>query len=70
MVKVWKTGDGPEFTCPHCRAVYAVRITRYPSRESDSATCDVCRKTMNSWNSTDSPAYTLIRQPEAPSDLS
>ena len=66
MVKVWHTEDGSDFTCPHCGALYAVRITRYPVRESESATCDICHQTMNSWRSTDSPSYTLIRRTKPP----
>jgi hypothetical protein len=59
MVQTWKTGDGDDFTCPHCGAVYQVKIHRAPIRDSDFATCEVCKKRMNEWNSTSYPEYTL-----------
>jgi len=59
MVQVWKTGEGPDFTCPYCGASYSVQIRRYPTKEKDSAECSVCHQTMAEWNSTESRTYTL-----------
>jgi len=59
MVRTWTTGETEDFTCPHCGSVYAVKIWRSPAREVDSADCEVCKKTMKNWNSTDNPTFTL-----------
>jgi len=59
MVQVWKSGEGDDFTCPECGAVYAVTIRRFPARDSDDATCGECKKVMAKWNSTASPSFTL-----------
>jgi transcription elongation factor Elf1 len=66
MVQTWKTGPGEDFTCPHCGAEYETQIYRSPARDKDSATCDVCHKVMDSWNSTNNPIYTLKRRPDDP----
>jgi transcription elongation factor Elf1 len=62
MVQTWKEGPGDDFACPHCGAVYAVTIRRYPMHDSDSATCDECGETMKSWNSTSVPSFTLKKR--------
>ena len=64
MVKTWNTGPGDDFACPHCGAEYEVTISRFPLRDSDSAECDVCEKTMNRWNSTSVPSYKLKKRPD------
>jgi len=51
------------FDCPHCGGVYAVRYTHLPTRDSESAYCEVCRRKMSHWNSTERPSYTLIERP-------
>jgi transcription elongation factor Elf1 len=64
MVQTWKTRPGEDFTCPHCKAVYAVTITRYPTRDSDKATCQVCGEVMTTWNDTAVPNFTLKERPK------
>ena len=65
MVQTWNTGDAGEFTCPHCGSVYRKQITRLPARDHDTASCEVCHKEMDSWNSTSVPSYTLLRRSTA-----
>lgn len=50
------------FQCPHCEALYEVRYTYVPTRDSESAYCVVCRQRMSRWNSTAQPTYTLIER--------
>ena len=46
------------FDCPHCGAVYAVRYTQLPIRDSDSVYCEICYQKMMQWHSTARPSYT------------
>jgi hypothetical protein len=62
MVKTWDTEKAENFTCK-CGAVYEKTISRFPMRDNDKATCDVCGEIMDSWNSTAVPSYKLIRNP-------
>ncbi len=62
MVQTWNTGEAGEFTCPHCEATYQKQITRFPLRDNDAASCDVCHQEMDRWNSTNVPSYTLLRR--------
>ena len=50
---------GEDFICPHCGAVYEVEYTRYPLRDSDSATCTKCKQVMKTWNDTMAPSFQL-----------
>jgi hypothetical protein len=63
MVKTWETGTGDDFTCK-CGAVYEVKVQRFPTRDKDSAKCQVCGQTMAEWNSTYSPSFYLKARPE------
>jgi len=65
MVQTWKTGKADDFTCPHCGSVYATTIYRSPTRDRDSATCEVCHKVMHEWNSTSNPRYTIKKRSDA-----
>ena len=61
MVNVWSTEENAGIKiCAHCGAKYKITITRYPSKDSDSANCQKCGKLLESWNSTESPSFTLI----------
>jgi hypothetical protein len=51
------------FDCPQCGAVYAVRYTHSPTRDSESAYCQVCHQKMSQWNSTEQPSYALVKRP-------
>jgi hypothetical protein len=59
MVRVWKSEDAGEFSCPHCAAIYLKRITRFPLRDRDSEHCLKCKQIMADWNSTEVPSFTL-----------
>jgi len=59
MTQVWVSGISQDFTCPHCGAVYALKIKRLPARDTDEANCVDCGKVMASWNSTAAPSFTL-----------
>jgi predicted Zn finger-like uncharacterized protein len=69
MVQVWKTGLDEKFTCPHCGAVYAVTIKRFPLRDKDSAVCESCGNVMTEWNSTSVPSFELIESPRQPEGM-
>jgi transcription elongation factor Elf1 len=66
MVQTWHSGSGETHTCPHCGAVYEVRIRHLPDREQDDAYCDVCGEVMAEWDNTAVPAFTLVQKPEHP----
>jgi predicted Zn finger-like uncharacterized protein len=66
MPEAWKSKAGGHFTCPHCGAVYSVTYNRLPLRDQDIAKCEVCGETMDEWNSTTVPSYTLIKLPAEP----
>jgi hypothetical protein len=53
------------FKCPHCRAEYEMLMSYVSFRQRSYATCQVCWKTMYSWNSSRVPRFTLLKQPEA-----
>ena len=60
---MFKSQDGGTFNCPHCSAVYSVTYTQTPFRDSDHATCDVCKNAMDEWNSATFPRYKLVKRP-------
>lgn len=64
MVKVWDSAQGDDFTCENCGAEYATAVFRYPMRDSDSASCEVCKKVMAKWNSTSVPSFKLKKGPD------
>jgi predicted Zn finger-like uncharacterized protein len=64
MYRTWEFSHCDGFDCPHCGAVYSVRYTQLPIRDSESAYCENCHRKMSQWHSTARPCYTLIAQPE------
>ena len=52
------------FKCPHCEARYELIVTHVSFRQRSYATCQVCWKTMYSWDSARVPRFTLIEQPD------
>src|SRR6202158_2413165 len=55
---------GDDFICRHCGARYVVSYTRLPIADSGSAYCDVCRRQMIQWNSSQEPSYKLVKRPD------
>ena len=55
---------GSSFFCPHCGALYAVTHARRPEVERNAATCVVCERVMDEWQSTSVPTYKLVHRPE------
>lgn len=49
------------YKCPHCEAKYDVTFTRYPSKDTDSYTCDACGKEIK-WNATKSPGNFRLKK--------
>ena len=62
---IWGTVTSGVFTCPHCRARYAVTHVRLPAPKKGHATCIACEGTMSKWESAAEPSYTLIERPQA-----
>lgn len=62
MVKTWNSADAGNETCGKCGAVYSVVVTRFPMRDKDSFTCNVCGNLIDEWNSTESKSYTLVKR--------
>jgi hypothetical protein len=48
--------SGADFICRHCGAVYVVSYTELPIADSGSTYCDVCRRQMIQWNSSQEPS--------------
>jgi len=65
MPRSWGMSPCETFACPHCGAVYAVRYTQLPVRDSDSVYCEICHQKMMQWHSTARPSYTLIERPRS-----
>lgn len=59
---MFRTSEGT-YECPHCKAVYDVTFTHYPSRDTDSWICDACGKKFE-WNDTRSPGNFRLRTDE------
>jgi hypothetical protein len=38
------------FACPTCGALYEVTVTHFSLRDTDQASCFVCRKVMVRWD--------------------
>jgi len=53
-----------DFICRHCGAEYVVSYTKLPIADSGSVYCDVCRRQMVQWNSSQEPSYKLVRRPD------
>jgi len=60
---IWGTSSGGYFSCPHCRARYAVTHAHARERRKGAATCMVCDKTMSEWDDVAQPSYVLIERP-------
>jgi hypothetical protein len=52
------------YKCPHCRAEYELIMTYVSYRQRSYAHCQVCWKTMYSWDSPRVPHFTLVKQPD------
>ena len=46
---------GGDFFCPHCGAQYVVSYSVY---------CDVCRRKLIQWDSSQEPFYSLMKPPD------
>ena len=64
MPRSWGMSPCVTFACPHCGAVYAVRYTQLPVRDSDSVYSEICHQKMMQWHPTARPSYTLIERPK------
>ena len=60
---------GGDFCCPHCGAQYVVSYTQLPVADSGSVYCNVCRRNMIQWNSSQEPSYNLLKRPDPKNDL-
>ena len=54
---------GDNFICRHCGAEYRASYTELPIADSGSVYCDVCRRQMIQWNSSQEPSYKLVKRP-------
>jgi len=59
MVKTWKSESAGDVQCEECGAIYSKTIHRFPIRDNDSFSCEVCGHLMDKWNSTFCPSYEL-----------
>jgi hypothetical protein len=57
--------SGGDFICRHCGAQYLVRYTELPIADSGSVYCEVCRRQMIQWNSSQQPSYKLLKRPDS-----
>jgi hypothetical protein len=64
-MSIWGTTSGGYFSCPHCRARYAVTRVHAPERRKGAAICLVCDNTMSEWHDATQPSYVLIERPPA-----
>ena len=55
---------GDNFICRHCEALYLVSYTELPIADSGTVYCDVCRRQMIQWNSSQEPSYKLVKRPD------
>jgi hypothetical protein len=46
-----------KFACPHCATEYFVTYKPFPTRDSGTAYCKVCRKKMIEWNDYEQPSF-------------
>jgi hypothetical protein len=64
MMRIPKITHGGDFTCRHCGALYVVSNTQLPIADSGSAYCEVCRRQMIQWNSSQEPSYKIVKGPD------
>jgi transcription elongation factor Elf1 len=50
------------FKCPHCRSEYELVMGHLSFRQRSYANCQICSKTMYSWNSSHVPCFTLVKR--------
>jgi hypothetical protein len=55
---------GDHFICRHCGALYLVRYAELPIADSGSVYCEVCRRQMIQWNSSQEPSFKLMKRPD------
>jgi hypothetical protein len=48
------------FKCPYCRTEYEMTTARLAFQQRSYANCQVCYRTMYSWNSRNVPLLTLM----------
>jgi hypothetical protein len=48
------------FKCPYCRTEYEMLTARLSFQQRSYAKCQVCQKTMYSWNARNVPIFTLV----------
>ena len=48
------------FKCPYCRTEYEMTTARLSFHQRSYAKCQVCNRTMYSWNSRNVPIFTLV----------
>jgi transposase-like protein len=53
------------YKCPHCRSEYELIMAHLSFRQRSYANCQVCNKTMYSWNSSHVPRFTLAKPGDA-----
>ena len=58
------SADGDNFICRHCATQYVVSYTKLPIADSGSVYCNVCRRQMIQWNSSQEPSYKLVKRPD------
>jgi hypothetical protein len=50
------------FKCPHCKAEYELIMSYISFRQRSYFNCQICWKTMYSWNSSRVPHFTLLKK--------
>jgi hypothetical protein len=48
------------FKCPYCQTGYEMLTARLSFQQRSYAKCQVCQKTMYSWNARNVPIFTLV----------
>jgi len=59
MVKTWSSEATGDIECSSCRSVYEVAIRRFPLKDNDSFSCQVCGAVLRKWNDTRVPEFKL-----------
>jgi hypothetical protein len=53
------------FKCPHCQSEYELIMSHVSYRQRSYCKCQVCWKTMYSWDSSRVPRFTLLNRPDS-----
>jgi hypothetical protein len=48
--------------CDKCGQKYKVWINRFPNKDDGEFHCKICGELMESWNSTESPSYSIYNE--------